>query len=276
MQFGNRVLDLSRPQIMGILNTTPDSFSDGGHAYTEGHLDLDLALRVAEQMVLDGASILDVGGESTRPGATSVSEQQELDRVAPVVEAICRKLDVIVSVDTSSPLVMQTAVGLGAGCINDVRALRAPDALVDAARLKVPVCLMHMQGDPTTMQHNPQYTNVVSQVSEFFQERLLAAEAAGLSVGDIILDPGIGFGKTDEHNLELLSHLADFVGMGHPVLVGLSRKSMIGRLLGRDIHQRLPGSLGFGLVALQKGARILRVHDVAATADIIKVFELTT
>jgi dihydropteroate synthase len=272
---GSRKLDLATPKIMGILNTTPDSFSDGGRCFVGGRFDLDPALRHAEQMVRDGASIIDVGGESTRPGAVPVSLDEERDRVLPVIEALADRLDVILSVDTSSPDIMREAAALGAGLINDVRALQRPGALTAAAEAGLPVCLMHMQGMPATMQESPRYEDVIAEISAFLSERLEACENAGIARDRLLLDPGFGFGKTDEHNLLLLRHLKQLKGFKLPLLVGLSRKSMVGRLLNRDLEQRLPGSLGFGLVALQRGANILRVHDVAATRDIVQVYALT-
>ncbi len=276
MQCGNRTLDLSTPKIMGILNVTPDSFSDAGQLYSQGKVCLSAALKRATQMVLEGAAIVDVGGESTRPGALAVGEQEELDRVLPIIENLTNHLDVIISVDTSCAAVIHEAAKLGAGVINDVRALQRPNALEAAAHNRLPVCLMHMQGEPTTMQHQPDYSDVIAEVSAFFHQRLHACRAAGIDTGRVILDPGIGFGKTDAHNLALLNHLREFNALGCPLLVGLSRKSMLGRLLQRELPDRLAGSLGFGLIALQRGANILRVHDVAATADIVKIHQLTT
>ncbi|WP_237066528.1 dihydropteroate synthase [Microbulbifer guangxiensis] len=271
---GNRVLDLSRPRIMGVLNTTPDSFSDGGRYYREGELDLDVAVERARQMVAEGAAIIDIGGESTRPGAAAVTGEQEYRRVVPVVEAIARELDVIISVDTSTPEVMRAAAEAGAGLINDVRALQRPGALEAAAASGLPVCLMHMQGQPGTMQANPRYEDVVAEVSAFLLDRLQCCEEAGIPRQRVIFDPGYGFGKTDEHNLELLRRQDELAPADIPLLAGLSRKSMIGRLLGREVDERLPGSLALALLAAQRGARILRVHDVAATADVLALWQL--
>ncbi|KUJ82526.1 dihydropteroate synthase [Microbulbifer flavimaris] len=271
---GNHVLDLSRPRIMGVLNTTPDSFSDGGRYYRDGELDLETAVARARQMVDEGAAIIDIGGESTRPGAAPVTEEQEYQRVVPVVAAIAKELDVIISVDTSTPAVMLAAAEAGAGLINDVRALQRPGALAAAADTGLPVCLMHMQGQPGTMQANPHYEDVVEEVAAFLEERLQACEAAGIPRGQVIFDPGYGFGKTDEHNLELLRRQAQLAPEGMPLLAGLSRKSMIGRLLGREVEDRLPGSLALAMLAAQRGARILRVHDVAATADVLAFQQL--
>ncbi|GAA5524108.1 dihydropteroate synthase [Microbulbifer aestuariivivens] len=266
---GNRLLDLSRPRIMGVLNTTPDSFSDGGQYYRGGVLSLEKAVARARQMVDEGAAIIDIGGESTRPGAAPVTAEQEFERVVPLVAAIARELDVIISVDTSSPEVMTAAAEVGAGLINDVRALQRPGALSAAARTGLPVCLMHMQGQPGTMQANPHYEDVVAEVAGFLRERLAACEAAGIDRSRVIYDPGYGFGKTDAHNLALLRNQLELAPEGIPLLAGLSRKSMIGRLLGREVSERLPGSLALAMLAAQRGARILRVHDVAATADVL-------
>lgn len=271
----NRKLDLSRPQVMGILNVTPDSFSDGGSLHRSGALRVDAALSRAASMVEEGATIIDVGGESTRPGASPVSIQEELDRVLPVVEAIASRLDVVISVDTSQPRVIRATAGVGAGLINDVRALRLDGALEAAASVQLPVCLMHMQGNPETMQHNPEYDNCVEEVYDFLKGRIGACIQAGLDEKQILVDPGIGFGKRDEHNLALVKSMMRFQELGAGILFGVSRKSMIGRLLGRELSDRLPGSLAFAMAALQGGAKILRVHDVAPTVDIVKVYELT-
>jgi dihydropteroate synthase len=263
----NRVIDLSSPQVMGILNVTPDSFSDGG-AYTQ----LDRALAQAEQMVSAGAAIIDIGGESTRPGAKAVTLQQELDRVLPVIEAVSQRLDAPVSIDTSKPTVMKDAVASGACLVNDVNALRAEGAVEMAAVLGVPVCLMHMQGEPRTMQHAPYYNDVVDDVSNFLLQRAHACEAAGIAKSQIVIDPGFGFGKTHEHNLTLLKQLEQLCGLGYPLLAGISRKSMIGSLLGdRPADQRLYGSVAAAVIAALKGARLLRVHDVAETVDAVKI-----
>ncbi len=269
---GHRALDLSSPIVMGILNTTPDSFSDGGNYYQNNRLSLDKVLARAETMVKDGARILDVGGESTRPGASLVGLAEEVDRVVPVVEAINAALDVVVSVDTSTPEVMVAAAEAGAGLINDVRALQKPGALLAAASTNLPVCLMHMQGAPSSMQAAPSYAGVLNEVSEFLQRRVKACNEAGISSDRIILDPGFGFGKTLEHNLELFRHLNTFVSTGMPLLVGVSRKSMIGNVLGRDVDQRMAGSLALALLSVQAGAHILRVHDVAETSDVIRMY----
>ncbi|MDO3387207.1 dihydropteroate synthase [Gilvimarinus sp. SDUM040013] len=272
-QAAHYSLDLAQPRVMGILNTTPDSFSDGGNCYQSDTLNLDLALRRAEAMLASGAAIVDVGGESTRPGATPVGEQQELDRVVPVVEAIVRKLDVPVSVDTSTAAVIRESAAVGAALINDVRALRKEGALQAAAASGLPVCLMHMRGEPGNMQDAPTYDNVVHEVSVFFDERLRACETAGIESHKIVLDPGFGFGKSLEHNLTLLRELEQFHVFGCPILVGMSRKSMLGQLLGRDLSERLPGSLALALEAAVRGSHIIRVHDVQATCDVLAVHQ---
>lgn len=270
-QCGSRQLDLSSPVVMGILNATPDSFSDGGQLFGARDLDLDLALKRARAMLQEGASIIDVGGESTRPGAAKVSVDEELGRVIPVIEILARELDVVISVDTSSPDVITEAAKAGAHLINDVRALNRDGALAAAAATNLPVCLMHMQGQPQTMQQQPQYQSVADEVIGFLLDRVSRCEAAGITRDKIWLDPGFGFGKTDAHNLQLLNQLPQMVALGMPVLAGFSRKSIIGRLLNREVDERLAGSLALGLLSLQGGAKILRVHDVAATVDIIKI-----
>jgi dihydropteroate synthase len=268
---GQHTLDLSRPQVMAILNITPDSFSDGGQYFSSGKVLIDEILRVAENHLAQGASLLDVGGESTRPGAKAVSEQEELDRVIPVVEALVNNLGALVSVDTSRPQVILESAVKGAGLINDVRALQLEGALVAAAKTGLPVCLMHMQGQPQTMQNKPQYSDVFTDVSEFLLQRVEVANQAGISKDKILVDPGFGFGKSLDHNLGLLRLLPDLVAFGYPVLVGLSRKSMLLSITNRAVDQRLAGSLALALLAAQSGAKIIRVHDVAATVDVLKV-----
>ena len=263
---GNRVLDLAHPQVMGILNVTPDSFSDGGRFRQR-----DTALRHAAAMVAAGASLIDVGGESTRPGALQVSADEELQRVVPVVEAIAAELDVIISVDTSCPQVMRESARLGAGLINDVRSLRREGALQAAAESGLPVCLMHMQGEPETMQKNPHYDDLLAEVQAFFAERMAACAAAGIAAERIILDPGFGFAKNLQHNLSLFKHMQVLHGFARPLLVGVSRKSMIGQALGREVDQRLAGGLALAALAVAKGASILRVHDVAETVDVVRM-----
>ncbi len=270
---GSRLISLDTPHVMGILNVTPDSFFDGGRYYADGSKHCEAALAHARAMVDAGATFVDVGGESTRPGAVPVSAQEEMDRVLPVVEAIARDIDVVISVDTSSPSLITEAAKLGAGFINDVRALQTPGALEAAQATGLPVCLMHMQGQPQTMQNQPKYASVVEEVKAFFVERMAACAAAGIPSERVVLDPGFGFGKTDTHNLLLLKQMSALTVEGRPLLAGLSRKSILGRLLGHDENERLPGSLALALYALQYGARILRVHDVAATLDIVNIYK---
>ena len=266
MNFAGRELDLSRCHVMGILNVTPDSFSDGGRFNSR-----ESALVRARQMVSDGASFIDVGGESTRPGASEVSTQEELDRVCPVVEAIAKELDTVISVDTSNPVVMAETARLGAGLINDVRALQREGAPDVAAKAGIPVCIMHIQGEPDTMQDDPRYRNVRREVSSFLTERMRVAEQAGIRADNIILDPGFGFGKSVEHNYQLLATLEQLHILGHPLLVGVSRKSMLGAVTGRDVNERLPASLAAATISAMKGASILRVHDVRETVDAVRI-----
>jgi dihydropteroate synthase len=263
-----RMLDLSRPRVMGVLNVTPDSFSDGGRF--QGR---ERALARAREMVAEGAAVIDVGGESTRPGAPAVPLQEELDRVIPVVEAIGGALPVPLSVDTQKPEVMVAAVAAGAGMINDVNALRGPGALEAARRAEVPVCLMHMQGSPRTMQAAPAYGDVVTEVRGFLLERARACQRAGIPRERILLDPGFGFGKTLDHNHQLLRGLSALVETGYPVLVGLSRKSMIGTVLDLPVEQRLAPSLALAVLAVWQGARLVRAHDVRPTAEAIAMAE---
>lgn len=265
---GPRSLSLQMPVVMGILNITPDSFSDGGR-YTR----LDAALHHAEQMLKDGAAIIDVGAESTRPGAQPVSIGEELDRMLPVVEAIASRLDIIISVDTSTPEVMTAAAAAGAGLINDVRALRRPGALAAAAATNLPVCLMHMQGEPTEMQRSPQYAQVVDDVCAFLEERIQACEAAGIPRSRLLADPGFGFGKSLQHNLQLLRQFDAFQRLGLPLLVGVSRKTMLGQVLaGAGVHERQSAGLAAMLLAVERGARIVRSHDVRPTADALALW----
>lgn len=264
MSFGDKSLDLSLPHVMGILNVTPDSFSDGG-----AFCSLDDALRQTQRMILEGAAIIDVGGESTRPGASPVSLQQELDRVLPVVEAIKQRFDVIVSVDTSTAEVISQSAKLGAGLINDVRALERPGALDAAAQSNLPICLMHMKGTPQTMQDEPDYPSVVSDVTEYLISRVQACKHVGIESGRLILDVGIGFGKTLNHNLSLIKHTEHFRKLGFEVLVGVSRKTMIGDVLGLPVEERLYGTMGVNASAYMKGARIFRVHDVRSHVEML-------
>ncbi len=249
---------------MGVLNVTPDSFSDGGRFNR-----LDAAIEHAREMVAEGAAIIDVGGESTRPGAPDVPLDEELGRVIPVIEALAPELPVPISIDTQKPEVMTAAVAAGAGLINDVNGLRAPGALAAAAAAGVPVCVMHMQGNPRTMQAAPDYADVVAEVGAFLAERARACEEAGIPAGRILLDPGFGFGKTVEHNVLLLHGLGELVGLGYPLLVGLSRKSMIGALLGLEVDQRTQASVALAVIAAWQGAKLVRAHDIRATADAI-------
>ena len=262
----NRVLDLTTPAVMGVLNVTPDSFSDGGR-YLGCAAAVERGLRMAEE----GAAIIDVGGESTRPGAALVSAAEEIDRVAPVIERLVARTAVALSVDTSKPEVMAAAVKAGAGIINDVRALRAPGALEAAAASGAAVCVMHMLGEPATMQSDPRYQDVVSEVAAFLAERVAACAAAGIERGRLCIDPGIGFGKRLQHNLALIEGLPALAGLGFPVLVGVSRKSLIGMITGRPAEHRLAGSIALAALCVERGASIVRAHDVAETVDAVKV-----
>jgi dihydropteroate synthase len=259
-------LDLTYPQVMGILNVTPDSFSDGGHFFAQ-----DLALKQAKQMVADGATIIDVGGESTRPGAAVVPVEEEITRVVPVIEAIQSELAIPISIDTSKPDVMRAAVAAGAGLINDVQALRVEGALATAAELAVPICLMHAQGTPQTMQDAPQYGQVVDEVIAFLSERVAACESVGIDKSQLILDPGFGFGKRARHNLQLMKHLSRLVALDLPVLIGVSRKSIIGKLLNVSVEERLVGSLALASLAVWQGAKIIRTHDVRETVQVVNL-----
>jgi dihydropteroate synthase len=260
----NRTIDLTRPVVMGILNVTPDSFSDGDRYSSVG-----AALERAKVIAAEGAAIIDVGGESTRPGAAAVAEAVEIARVVPVIEGIAAASDMAISIDTSKPAVMAAAVAAGACVVNDVYALRAPGARAWAAASGVGVCLMHMQGEPRTMQDKPHYDDVAAEVCEFLERERDACIEAGIAREAIVLDPGIGFGKGLAHNLTLLKELSRFAALGAPLLVGVSRKSFIGRILGRAVDERLYGGLGLAALAVMKGARIIRTHDVAATRDTI-------
>ena len=268
LDCNGRSLRLDVPQVMGIVNVTPDSFADGG-----AHFDADAAIAHGLRLVEEGADLLDVGGESTRPGADEVPVEEELRRVIPVIAALEAQTSVPISIDTSKPEVMRAAVAAGAGMVNDVYALRREGALDAAAELRVPVVLMHMLGEPRTMQDDPRYDDVVGEVHRFLAERIFAAEMAGIDRKRIVVDPGFGFGKTTAHNLQLLAQLRRFTELGVPVLAGLSRKRSIGELIGRsDPRQRSAGSLAAHLVAAQNGATIVRTHDVAITVDALKVW----
>jgi dihydropteroate synthase len=260
-----RTIDLTRPVVMGVLNVTPDSFSDGGR-YAEFTPALERAVRIAAE----GALILDIGGESTRPGALAVDEEIELARVIPLIEAIAGRLDIAISIDTSKPGVMAAALDAGACIVNDIRALSVPGARAVAAQHQAGVCLMHMQGNPRTMQLRPHYNDVTEEVSAFFRAQIEACLAEGIRADAIAIDPGVGFGKTLEHSLTLLRDLPRLGSLGFPMLVGVSRKSVIGRILGKDMHERLYGALGLAALAVRDGARIIRTHDVAATCDALR------
>jgi len=262
----DKILDLARPQVMGVLNVTPDSFSDGGEFFAAGD-----ALRHAERMVADGAAIIDVGGASTRPGARQLTEQEELDRVLPVLEAIVKRLAVVVSIDTSTATVMTAAADVGVAMINDVYALRREGALAAAAATNCAICLMHMQGEPRAMQDNPTYADVVKEVGEFLNERVSACLDHGVSRSRLVVDPGFGFGKTVAHNLELLASLERLEVQGLPILAGLSRKNTLGKITGRDVTGRLPAGIAAAVLAVERGANIIRTHDVAATVDALKI-----
>lgn len=268
LDCGGRVLRLDRPRVMGIVNVTPDSFSDGG-----AHDTTDAAVAHGLQLVAEGADLLDIGGESTRPGAAPVSVEEELRRVVPVIQALAERTQAPLSVDTFKPEVMRAAVAAGAGMINDIHALRRDGALAAAAELGVPVVLMHMQGEPGSMQDTPQYDDVVAEVHRFLAERMFSAEMAGIAKKNLVIDLGFGFGKTTEHNMTLLARSERFLELGVPMLAGLSRKRSIGELTGREQpRDRVAGSVAAHLIAAQRGAMILRVHDVAATVDALKVW----
>jgi dihydropteroate synthase len=259
-------LSLECPAVMGILNVTPDSFSDGGRFTAPS-----VALERAERMVEQGAAIIDIGGESTRPGASDVGEREEIERVVPVIEAIRDNLDIPVAIDTSKPGVMRAAVGAGAALVNDVRALRVAGALEAAAELQKPVCHMHMQGQPRTMQQAPRYDDVVAEVTQFLRERMAECVKAGLGQDLLVLDPGFGFGKTPANNIELLANLRQLLGIGRPLLIGVSRKSTLGAITGREVDQRLPAGLAAAVMAVERGASIVRAHDVAETVDALRI-----
>jgi dihydropteroate synthase len=268
LNCGGKFLDLSRPIVMGILNVTPDSFSDGGY-----FVQLDAATAQGKRMATEGAAIIDVGGESTRPKAVTVSVAEELHRVIPVITALATKLAIPISIDTTKPEVMQAAIKAGASFINDTNALRADGAVEMAKFLNVPVCLMHKQGEPSTMQQQPQYQNVVVEVQQFLRDRVAVCQAAGIARNRLVIDPGFGFGKTFAHNLTLFRHLNSFKQLDVPLMVGISRKSMLGAITNKSVEQRLPASLAAAILAIQAGANILRVHDVAETVDAIKIVE---
>ncbi|MBI1194597.1 MAG: dihydropteroate synthase [Gammaproteobacteria bacterium] len=266
LDCAGKPLDLNIPRVMGVLNVTPDSFSDGGVFFS-----LDAARRQAGRMAAEGAAIIDIGGESTRPGARPVSVAEELDRVIPVIEALHHDLDIPLSIDTSKAEVMKAAVVAGAGLINDVRALREPGALEVAVASHVPVCLMHMRGEPRSMQKDVHYADVTTEVIDFLRSRVQACLASGIDEARILIDPGFGFGKDLDHNLQLFRDLPRFVELGFPVLVGVSRKTMIGKILGHDVGDRLYGSIALATLAASRGAALIRAHDVGATVDAIRI-----
>ena len=272
LQCGQRSLNLASPIVMGILNVTPDSFSDGGQLYHDRRIDLDALLNRAQAMVDAGAQMLDIGGESTRPGAHEVSESEELDRVLPAIEALAARFDVVISVDTSSPEVMTEGARLGAGFLNDVRGFRRPGALEAAAATHLPICIMHMQGEPRTMQVAPAYLDIITEVRQFLEERIAACTLAGVAAQQIVVDPGFGFGKTADQNFEMLARLGELNFDQQPLLVGLSRKSMIASVVDRRPDERLHASLGLAMIAVERGARIVRVHDVAETVDALAMW----
>ncbi len=266
LQCGDKTLPLHKPQVMGILNVTPDSFSDGGKFKQHS-----TALKQVEQMIVDGATIIDIGGESTRPGADKVSVDEELNRVIPILCAIKSRFDIIVSIDTSKAQVMTESIRQGAGIINDVRALQNEGCAEVLANTDLPICLMHMQGLPQTMQDNPKYEDVINDIITFFEKRINECLQAGIDKQRLLIDPGFGFGKTLEQNYQILAHLHLFEPLGLPILVGTSRKSMIGNLLNRNVDERLAGSLSTALIAAQHGAKIIRVHDVKETVDTLNI-----
>ncbi|GEK10927.1 dihydropteroate synthase [Pseudoalteromonas peptidolytica] len=263
-----RSLSLNKPQVMGILNATPDSFSDGGK-----FIHLDSAVEQVNMMLADRATIIDIGGESTRPGAPDVELKEELERVIPIIKAVRAQSDCVISVDTSKAEVMKQAIEAGADIINDVRALQEPGALEIAAQYaEVPICLMHMQGEPRSMQNNPKYNDLFSDINQFFEARIRACKQAGIDTSRLILDPGFGFGKSLEHNFQILGGLKQFNSFNLPILTGLSRKSMFGQLLTRETHERVAASLAGALICAQQGAHIIRVHDVKETSDVLNVW----
>ena len=271
IRFKNQIMDLSFPQVMGIVNMTPDSFSDGGN-----YNNLDDAMRRVDSMIQSGATFIDVGGESTRPGAAEVSVEEELDRVIPLVEKIARYFDVWISVDTSKPQVMTESAKAGAHLINDIRALTEPDAIEAAAKTQLPICIMHMQGDPKTMQNAPHYQqDIYQEVDQFFTQHINRCVNAGIEREKIILDPGFGFGKTLQHNYRLLAKLNNFHHFGLPLLVGMSRKSMIGQVLNVAPQERMIGSVSCAVIAAMQGAQIIRVHDVKETFDALRIVQAT-
>jgi dihydropteroate synthase len=273
MKFAEKIVDLNIPAVMGILNVTPDSFSDGGELLLgSGRPDLDKSLQRVELMQAAGAAFVDIGGESTRPGAIAISLAEEMDRVLPLIEKINKNIEIVISVDTSSPELMLEAAKAGAGLINDVRALQKPGALEAMSELNLPVCLMHMQGEPASMQDAPSYTQLIDEILQFLNDRITACENAGIDKSQIIIDPGFGFGKTFEHNLEILRRLEDFKSLKLPLLIGLSRKGMLGLITGKSPKERLAAGISAAVIGLMQGADIIRTHDVAETVDAVKVY----
>ena len=278
-EFSGKQLDLSVPRVMGVLNVTPDSFSDGGNSFVGGEPSIDLALNNVAKMIEDGADFIDIGGESTRPGAAKVSEQEEADRVLPVIEAVASHFDTIISVDTSTPSIMAEAASLGVGLVNDIRALSRPGAIDVISKTGVAVCLMHMQGQPQNMQQNPRYGNVVRDVINSLEARINICQNSGIMIDRIIVDPGFGFGKSLDHNIQLLRSLDCLEILGCPVLVGISRKSMVQKIIGGShgdqqvTGNRLVGSLSLATLAVLNGAKLLRVHDVKETVEMLKVVQ---
>ena len=271
MDFAGIELDLHQPQVMGVVNVTPDSFSDGGTLYANDALSVAAAVERAAIMVQEGASIIDVGGESTRPGAEAVSVDEELSRVVPVIEALRQRFSVAVSIDTSTPQVIAAAANAGAGLINDVRALQRDGALQAAADSGLPICLMHIKGEPKTMQQEPHYDDLLADISSYFEERVLACQAVGIAREKLILDPGFGFGKTLQHNLQLLHSMQRLQNFNLPILVGMSRKSMLGNVIHKPVGERVFGGVAVAVMALERGATIVRTHDVGATVDALKM-----
>jgi len=271
VDFAGIELDLTQPQVMGVVNVTPDSFSDGGTLYANDALSVAAAVERAAIMVQEGASIIDVGGESTRPGAEAVSVDEELSRVVPVIEALRQRFSVAVSIDTSTPQVIAAAANAGAGLINDVRALQRDGALQAAADSGLPICLMHIKGEPKTMQQEPHYDDLLADISSYFEERVLACQAVGIAREKLILDPGFGFGKTLQHNLQLLHSMQRLQNFNLPILVGMSRKSMLGNVIHKPVGERVFGGVAVAVMALERGATIVRTHDVGATVDALKM-----
>jgi dihydropteroate synthase len=273
IRLGSQILDLSSPIVMGVLNVTPDSFSDGGNLSSDNGLsiDHDAAMRQVDIMQKAGAMIIDVGGESTRPGAERVSESEEIDRVVPIIETISDRSDIAISIDTNKPTVMHAAVEAGASMINDIYALRQEGAMEAALELDVVICLMHMQGEPCMMQDQPNYQDIPGDILEFMSRRLEACHSSGISLDRIVIDPGFGFGKTHQHNLQLLAKLEQFQKFEVPILIGLSRKSTLGYLTGKDIDNRLSSGISAAVIAVQRGANIVRTHDVESTVDALKI-----